>query len=189
MSQQSFKRGATLIELIVGILIVALLSVALLQAFVSLWNEQAFGLRYPSVQEDARQMANILGGAFRRATLCTSSDSGCTLDAAISGASSSGVTIYTRPSSALVLTSYGVTNGVFWKNSSGVTTNLFTGANLAITYYTSPSYNSSAMVPYFPNASQTPSLAAVRIQTTITRYGITGTYSTIVRLRNSPKRN
>lgn len=166
----------------------SLVSIGLFQAMVTFYKEQDYSIKNPKIQEDARQMANLLAGAFRRSTLCTGSDSGCTLDSSVSGFTASAVTIYTRPSSTLVQTTYDISSGTFRKTVGNTTTNLYTGASLAITYYAAGSYNASTMTATAPGSLSGPSLAAVKIQTTITRNGFTGTYSTMVRLRNSPKR-
>ncbi|MBS1702588.1 MAG: hypothetical protein JST12_13055 [Armatimonadetes bacterium] len=182
------RRGTSLIQVLAAVVIMSVLSAGVFQAVVNLVKEREFSAKNPTIQEDARQMANLLAGAFRRSSLCTSSDSGCTLNSAVSSFSASGVTIYTRPSSTLVQTAYGITNGSFTKTVGGTSTTLYTDASLNITYYSSNSYNATSMTATAPGSLSGPNLVAVKIQATITRSGFVGTYSTIVRLRNSPKR-
>lgn len=182
------QRGTTLIQMLAGIVIMGVLSAGVFQALITLVKEREFSTKNPMIQEDARQMANLLAGAFRRSTLCTGSDSGCTLDSSVESFTASGVTIYTRPTSTLVETTYDISSGTFRKTIGNTTTNLYTGASLTITYYAAGSYNASTMTATAPGSLSGPSLAAVKIQTSITRNGFTGAYSTMVRLRNSPKR-
>ncbi len=183
------RRGSILIQLLVGCAIMTVVMGALLQILVSLWKMQTFSTSMPGAQDDARGIALRLADAFRSATLCTTTDSGCTVDAAFESASTTGVTIYQRnDDGTLSELAYGVSNGNFTLTTGGTTTTFSTGATLTLTYYTSSSYYSSGLTSYSPpSASSAPSLTAVDIVATTTNNGLTARFETFVRLRNSPK--
>lgn len=180
----------TLIEMLTATLAVSVIMAGLLQAFVSMWQAQTFATRMPQVQQDARQMALTLAGALRRATLCTSADSasGCTIDAAVENTSGSGVTVYKRVSGTLTKLTYAISGANFQLTSGGTTNTLYSDAAVGLTYYSSNSYRATNFTAYVPDSTTTKNLVSVGIQTSVTRNGITGTYFTLVRLRNSPKK-
>lgn len=182
------RRGSILIQLLVGTAIMVVVMGALLQVLMSLWRMTSFSTDMPGSQDDARGIALRVADAFRSATLCTSSDSGCTLNAAIESPSSSVVTIYRRNlDGTLSELTYGVSNGNFTLSTGGTTTTFSTGATLTLTYYGSSSYYSNGLTSFTPTASTAPNLAAVGIVATTTTNGQTARFETFVRLRNSPK--
>ena len=182
------RRGAVLIELLVGSVVTGIVLTVLLQGIVSLWRMQAFGFGMPSVQDDARDIALRLADALRDATLCTTTDGGCTVGAAVEATSSTGFTVYRRNADAtLSKLLYGVSGGGFTLTTSGTTTGFSTGAGLTLTYYSSADYNSNGLAAYTPTDATAKSLVAVGIVSTVTRNGLTGRFETLVRLRNSPK--
>ena len=181
------RRGTTLIELLVGTAVVTVVTGALLQILVSLWRMQSFSVGMSGSQDDARGIALRLADAFRSATLCTTTDSGCTLNAAIESPSSTGATIYQRNvDGTLSELAYGVSNGNFTLTTGGTTTTFATASTLTLTYYGSSSYYSNGLASYTPTSSTTPSLAAVDIVATTVTNGQTARFETFVRLRNSP---
>ena len=182
------RRGSVLVQLLVGTVIMVIVMGALLQTLVSLWRMQSFSTGMPGTQDDARGIALRVGDALRGATLCTSTDSSCTLDAAVENPTASSVTVYRRDDSGnLVEYAYGVSNGNFTLTSKGNTTTFATGATLTLTYYSSSSYYSSGFTSYTPTASTATNLVAVGIVATTTSNGLSARFETLVRLRNSPK--
>jgi hypothetical protein len=150
---------------------------------------QKMGLQMPAVQNDARQLALTIAGALRRATLCTASDSGCVVDAAAESASTSGVTVYRRETNgSLTKLAYGVSGGNAQVTTGATTSILATGGSMTLTFYQGSTYHSSSLTTFTPDNTTIKQLIAVAITTSVTRNGLSGSYSTLVRLRNSPKK-
>ena len=183
------RRGITLIELLVSTAVGLVLMGGVLVGFTTLWNMQKMGLQMPAIQEDARQLALTLAGSLRRATLCTSSDSGCVVDAAAESATSSGVTVYYRGTNgSLSKLVYAVSGGNAQLTSGGSTSVLASGGSFTLTFYQGATYHSSRLTTFTPDNTTIKQLIAVGITTSVTRNGMSGSYSTLVRLRNSPKK-
>jgi len=175
-----------MIQVVVGVLIIGIIMSALLQAFISMWKSQNASVGMSSSQQQAQQIVTTLATAFRGATQCASTDSGCVVGSNIQNASATGCTIYSRDSSNnLVQTTYAVNNGNFQTTvGSGSPTTVFSNAALTLTYYTSSTYYTSAMTTFTPTASTESSLIAVGIVATITQNNQSSTYSTLVSVRN-----
>lgn len=180
------RRGLTLIEILVALVVSAIVLSGIISVFLSIDKAQKFSMDMPTVQRQAQDVATIVANALRRSTLCTSSDSGCTVNAAIEGNSASGVTIYSRPSSTLVPVTYAVNSGDFQKTVSGSTTTIYSGVALALTYYSSSTYHANSLVSYTPTSSTTPQLIGVKVVATVTDGSASATYTTVVRLRSGP---
>lgn len=187
------RRAVSLTEVLVSVVVMAFVFSGLFAAFIGFLRVQGNATNNPTVQENARQMVEILAAGFRDATLCASGDTGCTQNAGLSNANASSVTLYSRSGSSLVQTTYGINSGTFYKTVNSTTTNFFTGASLTITYYTSSSstaYNTNSLTAYastYPlSTTVTPTVIGAYIQATVTSKGLTGAYSTFVRMRNSP---
>jgi prepilin-type N-terminal cleavage/methylation domain-containing protein len=182
------NRAFTLVETLAGIVVIAVVLAGLMQAFVSLWKSQNEAVGMSSAQTQAQQIAISVANAFRGAIQCTANDTGCTVGATVESPTSTSCTIYSRNSSGtLVETNYGVTGGNYQLAVNGGTPiTVYTGATLALTYYTSTTYYSTSMTTYTPTASTTANLVAVGIVASVTQNNITKTYSTLVRIRNHP---
>jgi len=186
------RRGFTLMELLVGVIVTGVVMSALLTAFVTMWKAQASSVNMPVTQEEAQQMATTMATAFRSAVVCGSSDSGCTTGATVANCTSNSCTIYSRNSSGtLVQTTYAISGGNFQETVNGVTTTVYSNASLALTYYTSTSQYATALTSYTPTSSTTSNLIAVQIVATIAQdatssstYTEGNTYTTFVRLMN-----
>lgn len=161
---------------------------AILPAMMTLWRMQKFSVSMPGVQADAQGMALRMADALRGATLCTSTDTGCTLDAPAENATATGITVYRRnDNGTLSEQTYSVVSGEFRLVKGGVTTTFCRDAAMTLTFYGSATYNSSSLSTFSPTNATLKTLTAVGIATTVTRDGLTGSYSTLIRLRNSPK--
>lgn len=183
------RRGRTLIELLAAVAIFALAMALFLPGMLGIWRIQALSYGAPTVDNDARRMVLRLADALRAATLCTASDSGCTVDAAAENASATALTAYRRnDDGTLKKLTYAVIGGDFQQQTNGgVATTINTGATLAMVFYTGSSYNPSSLTTFTPTNATLKSLAAVRIQAQVVRNGLTSSYTTTVRLRNSPR--
>lgn len=167
-----------MMQLIVGTIITLVVSGGIYQAMSSGWNLHKFSINMPWVQEDARRTAIRLANSLRRASQCISLDQGCTVDAVVENATPTGITTYGRSKTGvLTKTIYSSTTDTDG-NSSGYT----------LSYYQASAYHSGSLTPYTPSSTTTKQMCAVGITATVTRDGLTGTYTTLVRLRNSPKK-
>ncbi|RYG24871.1 hypothetical protein EON82_09180 [bacterium] len=183
------RRGVTLIQLLVGTVLGTVVLGGVLVGFMALWNMQKMGLQMPAVQQDARQLALTIASSLRRATLCTSSDSSCVVDAAAESASSSGITAYRRNTNgSLSKLVYSVSSGNVQVVDAGSTSILAAGGSLTLTFYQAATYHSNSLTTYTPDNTTIKQLIAVGITTSVSRNGLSGSYTTTVRLRNSPKK-
>jgi prepilin-type N-terminal cleavage/methylation domain-containing protein len=188
------RRGMTLVELAVVVVIIGIITTGLLTVWMSMSGIQSFTTTMPPVQETAQRMTMDVAAAFRKATLATSADTTCTLNAAVESASSTAVTIYSGSNGSITKTTYANSSGNITKaTNGGAAAILYAGASLAFTYYqsSSSSYHlasTSGLSSYTPTSSTTKNLVAVQIVGTYTSGGFTATYTTMVRLRNSPLR-
>ena len=189
------RKGLTLIELMVAIAILGFVAAGFMQMSTSIQRANAFSTAMPTVQEDAIRVVNLIAADVRRAPLCTAS-SGCTQDAAVHSGTNSSITVYSNSSGAQRLFSrsgntFQVVNGT----SSPATTILdVTGlefsycVNSGLQYNMTSSPDSATWVTSLSGSNDLKGLIAVKITATVSRNGLTGSYSTVVRLRNSPKK-
>lgn len=179
------RRGYTLIQALVGMVVGTVVGMGVFRAMIVLWRANSFSVSMPAVQDDAKSAVLTLAGALRRATLCTATDTGCTLDAAVESTSATGVTAYRRNADgSLSKLAYTISSGALRLNGAI----LVPDATIALSFYGGATYHSSSLTSFVPTASTTKTLTAVGITATVARGGLTGTYSTFVRLRNSPKK-
>ena len=183
------RRGTTLIEVLVAAILLAIVMAIFLPAMLSAWRMQALSFGMPTVDNDARGMALKVADALRAATLCTASDSGCTVDAAAENATATGLTAYRRnDDGTLKKLTLSVVGGSFQMQvDSNAPVTIGTGATIALVYFTGSAYNTTSLNPFTPTNATLKSLAAVGINTSVQNNGLTSSYSTLVRLRNSPR--
>ena len=129
------RRGYTLIELMVAVIIIGVVMSALLTTFIAMWKAQAQSITMPATQQEAQQITTTLASAFRGAVNCATGDSGCTVGNPGANPTSTGCTLYSRNSSGtLVATTYAVSGGTFQTTVNGTTTTQYSGATVAISY-------------------------------------------------------
>jgi hypothetical protein len=181
------RRGMSLIEVSVAGTVIVILMTGLLSIFTSISAIQKFTSTMPTVQDSAQRLTLDMAGAIRKATLATSADTNCTLNAALEGTSADSITVYSGSNGSVSKTTYansgsnvvktiGATPPVIW----------YANASLAFTYYRSSTYHGSQLTTFTPTSTTTPEVIAVGITGTYSSGGLTATYSTIVRLRNGP---
>jgi prepilin-type N-terminal cleavage/methylation domain-containing protein len=181
------KRGYTLVELLVGLIVFAIVMAGIFVAFQSLWDSQNIAIGLSSSQAGAEQVEYKLSEMFQAATNCLATDSGCVQGTPVQNASSTGCTVYTRNSSGtLVQTVFATSGTTFQMTTAGTTTVLATNVVVTLTYYTSTTYNATAMTTYTPTSSTAANLIAVGISVVDTQGGGNTSYTTLVRLRNGP---
>ncbi len=183
------RRGASLVEVLVTLIVIGLVMSMLLQAFISLWKSQNAAVGMSSTQQRAQQIVTTVSNAFRSAVQCTSTDTGCIVNSTIEAPTASSCTVYSRNSSnTLVETTYSL-SGANFQNQIGTGTPVTVYSNVstfALTYYSSTTYYSNALTAYTPTSSTDQDLVAVKIDVTVTMNGQAASYETIVRIRNHP---
>jgi len=181
------KRGYTLVELLVGLIIFAIAMGGIFVAFSSLWDSQGIAMGLSSSQMGAEQVEFKLAESFQAATNCLVTDSGCTQGTPVQNATSTGCTVYMRNSSGtLVPTTFAMSGTNFQMTTSGTTTVLATSVVVTLTYYSSTTYNSNSLTAYTPTSTTAANLIAVGISVVDTQSGGHTAYTTFVRLRNGP---
>jgi Tfp pilus assembly protein PilW len=189
------RSGRTLMEMLVVALLLGVVMGGLSQMAVSLNKINVFSTSMPTVQDDANRIVNLIANDVRSAPLCTTSSGGKVQDSVIDTASSNALTIYTSDAGAtrrysLTSTTFGVSD-----NGAAAWLTIPNVSSLAIQYctITDSSYN-LATLPADSSWSTSVTgsdrlkIAAIKVSATVTRNGLVGTYSAVVRLRNSPKR-
>lgn len=181
------RRGFTLVELMVGLIVFAVILAGAFTMFISMWDQQGYAVGFPESQQGAQAIVFTVAQAFQNATLCGTSDSGCVSGSAIQNASSTACTIYSRNSSGtLVQTTFANNSGSFQMTSGGTTTTISQGATVTFTYYTSSNYNATSLTTFTPSSSNEMNLIGVGISVNVAEGGGNNTYTTYVRLRNGP---
>jgi hypothetical protein len=140
-------------------------------------------------QTDARQPLDLMADHLRNAQLAAAAPY-----QAISYGAASAVTYYSDGAGSQVTyllsgTTLSRTEGDITATASPVLTGV---TSLRFVYYKIATYNAAGFVPCTtptaPLATELPRLAAIQIDATVTQDGHTSTYSTLVRLRNSPRK-
>jgi prepilin-type N-terminal cleavage/methylation domain-containing protein len=182
------RKGYTLVELLVSLIIGAVVMAVMLTTYIALWKDQNKAAGLTESQEGAKAIVWKMAESFRAASLCTSTDTGCDLNSGVESAGTSSVIINSRDSNGnLVKTTYAINNGNFQVTvGSGSPATYASGASMTLTYYTSATYNATALVPFTPTSSTDSTLIAVQIVGSVTQNGVTETYQTLVRLNNGP---
>jgi Tfp pilus assembly protein PilW len=194
--KKQLTRGASLMEvMVIGSIGLAVMAGAV-QMFISMNSANKFSMSMPQVQSDATEIVKMIAASLREAPLCDPT-AGCvgTANAAVLTASSTGITIYKTAAGATI--QYSLSGGALRKTENSVTTTLYPATvTLNMSYLYSPGalYSMTAdpstlsWANQAVNASDRINLIAAKISATVTRNGVTSTYSTIIRLRNSPKK-
>lgn len=180
------RRGWALIEVLVGVIILGIVMAALFQIYKNVFKANNYSTGLSQSQQEAQQMTITLANAFRAATLCASTDSGCVVGANAQDATTTSCTIYSRDGSGnIVKTNYAVNSGNFQTTvGSGTATTVYPNTSIALTYYNSTTYNTSSLTTFTPTNTTIVNLLAVGIVATVTLNGVTSTYTTFVGLRN-----
>ncbi len=188
------RSGISLIEALVTCLLLGVVMGGMFQLVVSVNKANTFTVTMPVVQDEATRIVNLIASDLATAPLCTAS-SGCTTDSAIHSAAASSVSMYTAASGAR--RTYTLENGALKRFIGTATTADLTVNDVsafALKYCSSTDYNMATIpaVSGWPTSitsgANTKQINAISISLTINQGGLKGEYSTIVRLRNSPKK-
>jgi Tfp pilus assembly protein PilW len=179
------QRGAVLVDLMAGLMISFLVGAVIMSAMQTSVSARETVNEQNQSQTDARQPLDLMADHLRNAQLSVN-----TLpEVAVTAGTATAVTYNTTGAPV----TYALSGANLQRTESGTTTTVLTGiTSLRFTYYKIASYNASGFVPCLtptaPLSTEFPRLAAIQVDATVTQDGYTSSYSTIVRLRNSPKK-
>jgi Tfp pilus assembly protein FimT len=183
------RRGATVFELLIAVLILAIVGSVVFRQFANLYSGMRVTSNMAASVQDARLAVDTLADHVRNAQLCESASAG-TLNSAFSAISTTGFTYYAD--AACTTVRYALSGTNLQRTDSGVTTNVLTNvSSLTFTYYTATTYNSAwtlVTTPSLLTALQLPYVCGVKIDATVTRDGTSVRVVTFVRVRNAPKK-
>lgn len=167
-------------ELLLAALISTVLLLVAIPAFTSIYQASSFCMYSPPVQESATAMVGLIARDLRMAPTVNGAE--------ITAATATSITIYTGSSGTTE--TYSVSNSNFQITAGGHTTTIASNAVMNIVYFKSSSYNSSGLTSYVPKTlADFQSLVAVKIAGKVANNGYAGTYTTMVRLRNTPSKS
>jgi hypothetical protein len=176
----------TLIELLVATAITSIVMAGLLQAVISLFSSFSFAMGLNQTVVEAGDTANQIVAAIRRSAPCDPRSS-CTENpgSALAEARSDRVTFYvdSRGRKATYWNNAGQI--LFQAPDQGISVVAEDGA-FALKYYQASDYNSSDLDEFTPTASTLKRVIAVQVSVSTRSNGVQDSYSTMVRLRNSP---
>jgi hypothetical protein len=166
----------------------------LVQVAVSVNKTNTLTVNIPAAQDEAARVVNLLADEIRNAQICTASV-GCVANSAIGMATAKEITFYRDSTGAA--RRYRQENGELRRFTGTSTTPdrvIPNVTNLDLKYFLSTSYNAASHgTPEswggLVTGSTLAQIAAVRIEATVRVGGQNATYSTVVRLRNSPKKS
>ncbi len=184
--------GMTMIELLIGLVIMSVMLLALYSLFGAQAAVQSVVLDENSASRDARNPLDTLADHLRSAQLCDASLAcGYTANSVIDAATASDITYYVYSGGTWSKVRYYLSGTTLNRVAGGTTVATLQNVNsLTLAYYTNSTYNSTNLTatasPNAPTAAELLKLAAIRITASTTTDGRTVQYSTLVRLSNSP---
>lgn len=180
-----------MIESLVSVMLVSVLLLGLYSLMGAVSVVQTVTYDMTASIRDARNALDTMADHLRNAQLCSGTGGSLVTDSAVETGSTNDVTYYSDAAGTPVRYRLSGTNLIRTAGGSD-TTALTNVTSLSFTYYTSTTYNSGALVAttnsHAPTATELPRLAAIGISASTTTNGRTMGYTTLVRLRNSPKR-
>jgi hypothetical protein len=183
------QRGAVLVDMIIGLMLSFLVGAVIMSAMQTSIASRETVIEQNQSQTDARQPLDLMADHLRNAQLASTAPYRV-LDAG----TATSVTYYTDSARASV--SYFLQGTTLMRTEGDVTadpTPVLTGVtSLRFVYYKIATYNASGFIPCTspsaPTSAELNFLAAIQIDATVTQDGYTSSYSTLVRLRNSPRK-
>ncbi|MDX2064317.1 MAG: prepilin-type N-terminal cleavage/methylation domain-containing protein [Fimbriimonadaceae bacterium] len=185
--------GVTVIEMMITGVVMSIILVGILGAFSGIAQTNAMVNNLPPVHSDAMEIVNKVAAEVRKAPLCTAT-SGCTTDSAIHTANANSLTIY-RDAAGSQRT-FRLNNGTFeilnattvvWSSPNVTSLTFQYLTNSGLTYNMTSSFDASSWGTTV-SSTNLKGMTAIRITATTVRNGMTASYTSTVRLRNSPKK-
>lgn len=181
------KRGATIIELLIGLILTCIVLYGSAQLMTAGFVAHDRTNDMSAMHRQAREAIDTLADHLRNAQMNT--NAAFAVDSSLHEATPTSVTYYT--SSAGDTVTYELKAGALLRTADGATTAVVSGVtNLNFEYFRLTTYNSSwaAIAGTTATTGELPFIGLVKISARITVNGVTGSYETTVRLRNSPRK-
>jgi hypothetical protein len=179
-------RATMLFDLLIGSLVALLVGSVLIQMMTATYTARSVITGQNVSQAEARKPLDVLADHLRNAWLFKDVND---VYSAIQAANTNDITYYTDSAGNTVR--YRLVGTQLRRTAGGVETTVLDGVqSLTFTYYRAASYNSASWtVTAAPVASiNLPALTAVAINATILLDGYVSSYTSVVRLRNSPRK-
>ncbi len=190
------SRGFTLVELLIYAILLVIAAGTLTSIIITLVKTQTQITAQPAAQAQAQDAIGAVAAFVRRAPLCSAS-SNCSgyIDSAFASATSTSLSVYTGAAGSTA--TFTNSNGVLYR-TRGSTQVAIVPDSVTVRY----KYLLTPTLTYTMASGSTPfvwvdtvtgndlkSILAVQITASVTREGITIVQSSLVRTRNSPKKN
>jgi type II secretory pathway component PulJ len=189
------RSGFTLIELLVYGIILAIASSTVLALVISIGRTQSQVTAQPTVQAQAQDALTAVAAYLRRAPLCDA-EAGCTdvVDSAFKTANNTSLDVYT--SSAGSSANFSNTNGALIRTQGAKTATIIPDSlTIRFQYVLSPSLaytmgGTTDSLAWQDSVAreELKAIVAVKITATVARDNVISAQSSVVRLRNSPKK-
>jgi len=197
------RRGVTLIEILVAVFLFAILGTWIINDVLTMYYAQQDVSTIPAVRSDVIDCVTSIANEVKKASLRSGSIvSGEVANSAVKAGGANSLKIYTSTSGSTALYDVETVSGVTGVYRNGNRLLLSGTSTLTFSYCLtaasgSTSFNSYSSVDPDSSSYWTSSIAQgstdlagiclIKITVSATRSGITSSYSTTVRLRNSPK--
>lgn len=185
------RSGVTLIELLVGIVITLFLGSVFWGLLTVSYAVNSNVIGENLVSAEARKAVEIIASHLTNAQLNTSAVNG-TLNSAIHAASETSVTYYADATGTDTVR-YRLNGTNLQRTDGGGDTVVAQDIqSISLNYFKASAYNSAwapTKTPTAPEAAELPELVGVQIKVVVTRDGYSADYTSVVRLRNSPKKS
>lgn len=180
-------RGAILMDMLMGLMVSFLVGAVIMSAIQTSVSARQTVTEQNDSQTEARRPLDIMADHLRNAQLASSAPQ----QVLAAGATATSLTYYSDAARTPI--TYALSGTTLNRTDGGSTTVVLTGVtSLRFSYYKIASYNAAGFVacttPTAPLSTELTRLAAIQIDASVTQDGYTSSYSTIVRLRNSPKK-
>lgn len=184
------RRGTTLVELLVALIILMVIGLGAFQFFISSNLAHESVVAGNAAITDARQPVDIVADHLRNAQQYTTDSITYSV---ISAATATSVTYYVDSAGATV--NYALSGTTLQRiDATGTTNVLYNVSSLTFTYYLSPTtstyYTDTLTVgdPSLFTVTERARIAEIKIAGSVTVDGYPRSFSTVVRLRNSPRK-
>lgn len=179
-------RGAILMDMLMGLMVSFLVGAVIMSAIQTSVSARQTIMEQNDSQTEARQPLDIMADHLRNAQLASTAP-----QQVLAAGTATSLTYYSDAARTPI--TYALSGTTLNRTDGGNTTVVLTGVtSLRFSYYKIASYNAAGFVacttPTAPLSTELTRLAAIQIDASVTQDGYTSSYSTIVRLRNSPKK-
>jgi len=183
-------RGFTFSEVLMSLLILSFVLAVAYQLFVTLYVGQMTSANEGRVSADSRQAISMMVDHMRNASSCDGSAG--VAQSVLDSAGPTSFTYYSSTTCSKVTYARSGTNLTRQEDTNSPTTEAFNISSISFTYYKAATYNtawSPTTDPQNPTAAELPYVCGVLVNVMSTSGNVSIKTSTIVRLRNAPRKS